>query len=97
MPDLSVTFYQSIFETAQRGILSSVKTIQVKVKPNSKKSLLEETAEGPWLAHIKSPPVDGKANQELISLLSEHFRCPKGAILIKSGMSSRTKLVQIHI
>jgi len=36
--------------------------IQIKVKPNSRVSLLQQNEDGTWLAHIKSPPVDGKAN-----------------------------------
>jgi len=73
-----------------------MKTIQVKVKPNARVSRLEETADGTWLAQIKSPPVDGKANQELIELVAEHFGCRKGAVSIKSGASGRMKLVRIE-
>ena len=45
------------------------KVIQIKVKPNSRTSLLEQNEDGTWLAQIKSPPVDGKANEELIALV----------------------------
>jgi uncharacterized protein (TIGR00251 family) len=69
--------------------------IQVKVKPNSRASLLEQQEDGTWLAQIKSPPVDGKANAELITLLAKHFKCPKSNVRIKSGGSTRIKLVQI--
>jgi uncharacterized protein (TIGR00251 family) len=69
--------------------------IQVKVKPNSRASLLEQQEDGTWLAQIKSPPVDGKANEELIALLAKHFKCPKSHVRIKSGGSTRIKLVQI--
>lgn len=74
-----------------------MKTLRIKVKPNAKVSSLQENATGPWLVQIKSPPVDGKANQELISLLSRHFGCPKSAVCIKSGKVSRLKLVQINL
>jgi len=73
-----------------------VKTIQVKVKPGSKVSSLDEQPDGTWLARIKSPPVDGKANKELIALLADHFGCAKSAITIKTGKSSQLKLVQIQ-
>jgi len=73
-----------------------MKTIQVKVKPNARVSRLEETAEGVWLAQIKAPPIDGKANQELIELIAGHFGCPKMAVSIKSGASGRMKLVRIE-
>ena len=72
-----------------------MKTIQVKVKPNSRASGLEEQADGIWLARVKAPPVDGKANTELIELVAEHFAVSKGAVLIKSGAGARLKLVQI--
>jgi uncharacterized protein (TIGR00251 family) len=72
------------------------KTIQIKVKPNSRASLLEQNEDGTWLAHIKSPPIDGKANEELIALVAKHFGCRKSGVSIKSGGSSRLKLVQIE-
>jgi uncharacterized protein (TIGR00251 family) len=73
-----------------------MKTIQVKVKPNARVSILEEVGGGPWLAQLKSPPVDGKANRELITLIARHFGCPKSAVSIKSGASGRIKLVRIE-
>jgi uncharacterized protein (TIGR00251 family) len=72
-----------------------MKIIQVKVKPNARVSSLEEAGSGPWLAQLKSPPVDGKANKELVMLIARHFACPKSAVSIKSGASGRTKLVKI--
>lgn len=71
------------------------RVIQIKVKPNSRASLLEQNEDGTWLAQIKSPPVDGKANEELIALVAKYFHCRKSDISIKSGASSRIKLVQI--
>lgn len=73
------------------------KIIQVKVKPNARISSLEEPAGGgPWQARLKSPPVDGKANKELIALVAERFGCRKSAVSIKSGAAGRMKLVQIE-
>jgi uncharacterized protein len=73
-----------------------MRTIQVKVKPNSRVSELEDGGDGNWLARLKSPPVDGKANAELVLLIAEHFKVRKGAVSIKSGASSRVKLVRIE-
>ncbi|WPJ94971.1 DUF167 domain-containing protein [Coraliomargarita algicola] len=72
-------------------------TLQIKVKPNSKTSELEQLADGTWKACIKSPPVDGKANQELISLISKTLKCPKRAICIKVGTAGRMKIVKIQV
>jgi hypothetical protein len=69
--------------------------IQVKVKPNSKQQKIEEFADGSLTIRLQSPPVDGKANQELIVLLAKQFKVPKSHIQIKSGLSSKNKLVEI--
>jgi uncharacterized protein (TIGR00251 family) len=71
-------------------------TLQIKVKPNARKSSLERLPDGGWRAELKSPPVDGKANAELIALVAEHFRCPKAAVRIKAGASGRMKLVRVE-
>ncbi|MBD2252870.1 DUF167 domain-containing protein [Nostoc parmelioides] len=68
---------------------------KVKVKPNSKQQKIAEQDDGSLTVHLKSPPVDGKANEELIKLLAEKFDVPKSHITIKSGLSSRQKLIEI--
>lgn len=70
--------------------------IQIKVKPNSRASRLEQNADGTWLAQLKSPPVDGRANEELITLVAKQFKRSKSDISIKSGASARFKLIQIR-
>ncbi|MES2708098.1 MAG: DUF167 domain-containing protein [Verrucomicrobiota bacterium] len=77
--------------------MSPPRTIQIKVKPNAKASLLQEQPDGGgWLAKLKSPPVDGRANEELIALVAETFGCRKAAVSIRSGASGRLKLVRIE-
>jgi uncharacterized protein (TIGR00251 family) len=73
-----------------------MRIIQVKVKPNSRVSLFKRNEDGTWLAKIKSPPVDGKANEELIALVARHFNCRKSEVSLKSGASSRLKLIRIE-
>jgi uncharacterized protein (TIGR00251 family) len=73
----------------------AMKTIQVRVKPNARVSELEQGADDIWIARVKAPPVDGKANEELIVLIARHFEVRKGAVSIKSGAGGRLKLVQI--
>ena len=69
--------------------------LQVKVKPRSRVSELVREADDTWLARVKSPPVDDRANQELITLVAAQFRCPKAAVSIKSGGGGRLKLVKV--
>jgi uncharacterized protein (TIGR00251 family) len=72
-----------------------MKTLQIKVKPNARESRLVQNPDGTWEARLKSPPVDGKANRELIGLVAEHFGCGKSQVEIRSGAAGRLKLVRI--
>jgi uncharacterized protein (TIGR00251 family) len=69
--------------------------IKVKVKPNSKHQKIEETAIGELLICVKSPPIDGKANKELIKLLATKFKVAKSQVTIKSGLGSCYKWIEI--
>ena len=69
--------------------------LQVRVKPGSRSSTLEQGDDGTWLARVKAAPVDGKANEELIALVASRFGCRKSAVSIRSGASGRMKLVRI--
>jgi hypothetical protein len=40
---------------------------------------------------LTAPPVDGKANKELLKFLAKYFKLPKGGIQIATGESSRSK------
>ena len=71
------------------------KIIQVKVTPRARESSLTQLEDGTWVAKLKSPPVDGKANKELIALVAKQFGCSKSAVSIKSGAAGRNKLVHI--
>lgn len=70
-------------------------TLRVKVKPGSRSSELSQLADGSWLAQLKSPPVDGKANAELIGLVAARFGLHKAQVTIRSGAGGRLKLVQL--
>jgi hypothetical protein len=70
--------------------------LQVRVKPRSRTSLLEQSADGVWVARLKSPPVDGKANRELLELVAERFHCRKSQVTIKAGATGRMKLVKVE-
>jgi uncharacterized protein len=71
-------------------------TLQVKVKPRAKASSLEVMPDGTWVARLKSPPVDGRANDELVALVAERFQCTKAAVQIKTGATARIKLVRVE-
>ena len=77
--------------------MSGSRVIRVKVKPNARESRLEHDGDGePWQARLKSPPVDGKANKELIALVAKHFGCPRSAVTITAGHKGRLKSLRIE-
>ena len=67
----------------------------VKAKPNARVSALTLQDDGTWLAQLKSAPVDGKANAELVGLIARQFGCAKSAVSIKTGAGSKLKRVEI--
>ena len=70
--------------------------ISLLVKPGSKQSpRLERLEDGSYVAFIRERPHDGEANAALLKLLSKHFAVPKTSIKIKSGVSSRKKLIEL--
>lgn len=69
--------------------------LEIQVKPNARRQRIEKTEAGLWIAHLQSPPVDGKANQELIELLAKALGIPKSRLQLKAGSRSRRKLIEV--
>jgi len=76
--------------------MSEFITIRVKVSPGSRTSSLAEAVDGVWLARLKSPPIGGKANAELMTLIASHFGCARSAVSIKSGARNKLKMLRIE-
>ena len=75
--------------------------INIHLTPNAKKSeVLGEEMDlfGGKTLKIKvaAPPVDGKANKELIKVLAEYFDVSKNKVSIISGDKSRNKVIEIQ-
>lgn len=70
--------------------------LTIRVKPNSRVSSLQQDAGGIWRAALKAPPVDGKANAELVTLVARHFGCAKASVRITAGAGARIKRVRIQ-
>ena len=82
---------------APRADAAQGRTLEVKVRPRSAVQRLEgPDAEGVWHAWLKSPPVEGRANEELIALVAEKLGCRRSAVSIRSGAASRLKRVRIE-
>ncbi|HOK18274.1 MAG TPA: DUF167 domain-containing protein [Caldisericia bacterium] len=67
----------------------------VKVTPNSKKNSIKEYKDNVLYINISKPPVENKANDELIKFLEDILNI-KG-IKIISGQKSKNKLLYIPL
>ncbi len=70
--------------------------IKVKAIPRSSQQHIIESLEGDLKVKLKSPPVGGQANQELIELLAKYYKVSKSQVEIVKGLSSKDKIVEIH-
>ncbi len=64
--------------------------IEIKVKTNAGKSQIQEKA-GEYIAFLKSPPENGKANLELIKIARKYFGKPVRIVL---GKTSKKKILE---
>jgi len=77
--------------------------IAIFAKPNAKKSALlrrlhstDNRNPGGIEVAIAAPPVDGKANEELVRFLAKLLGVRKSDLEIASGEGGRTKIVLVH-
>jgi uncharacterized protein (TIGR00251 family) len=70
--------------------------IRVKLIPRSSRSRIVGKEGETYKVKVNSPPVDGKANKELISFISKTLGISKGNIEIISGKTSRIKLLRLR-
>ena len=73
------------------------KILEILVKPNAKKVKINKINDNTFEIHLKSQPIKGAANKELIKILSKYFKVPKSSIEIIRGMKTTTKIVKINL
>ena len=74
-----------------------MKKLLVKVKPNARENSLRQFQDGTWIAEVKEPPKNGKANRAMIKVIAKQFTVTKSQVSIKKGKSGRIKLIQLNI
>ena len=67
----------------------------MRVIPRAGRSGVAGLRDGAVLMRLAAPPVDGAANDELISVLSKALDVPRRDIVIVSGERSRLKRVRV--
>ena len=65
--------------------------VNVKAVPRSSKAGLDGLLGDAVKVRVRSAPVDGKANKELVAVLADAFGLPKASVAFKSGETSKTK------
>ena len=71
-------------------------TLKIKVEPRSSKSGVVGPYGDALKVKLSSPPVEGKANKELIRVLAKEFGIPQKDVEIISGQSSKNKIVKLQ-
>jgi uncharacterized protein len=70
--------------------------LAVLAKPRAKVSRVTRVDGTKVEVALAAPPVDGAANEELVRLLSQLLRVPRGEVVLVRGASSRHKLVEVR-
>ena len=70
-------------------------SITIQVQPNARRNEVLGFEDGILHLKIAAPPVKGKANRELIELLSKLLGVSKGSINIERGITGRRKVIAI--
>jgi uncharacterized protein (TIGR00251 family) len=69
--------------------------IDVHVQPRASRSEFAGTWGDRLKLRLKAPPVDGRANEELVAFLALEFGVPRRSVRVEQGLSGRDKRVRI--
>lgn len=70
--------------------------LALKVQPRASKNEIGEVANGELRIKVTAPPVDAAANEAVLRLLAECLGCPRGAVQLIRGQTSRHKQVLVR-
>lgn len=81
----------SFAESHPDGVL-----LHVCVLPRASRSGIAEVREDDVRVRLQSPPLDGRANKELIQFMAEHLNCSKRSIQLLNGKKNRNKTLLVQ-
>jgi len=70
-------------------------TLTLHIQPGAKKTEFAGLHGDALKIRLAAPPVDGKANEALIKFVAETLKLPKSAVNLKSGQTSRRKVLEV--
>lgn len=65
------------------------------IQPGAKKTEIAGEYGDALKIRLAAPPVDGKANAALLAFVAERLGVAKSAVTLKSGQTSRRKVVEV--
>lgn len=70
-------------------------TLTLHIQPGAKKTEVAGEHGDALKIRLAAPPVDGKANSALIAFVADRLGIAKSAVSLKSGQSSRRKVIEV--
>ena len=70
-------------------------TLTLHIQPGAKKTECAGLHGEALKIRLAAPPVDGKANEALLRFVADRLHLPKSAVILKSGQTSRHKVVEV--
>lgn len=70
-------------------------TLTLHIQPGAKKTEVAGLHGDALKIRLAAPPVDGKANGALIGFIADRLGVAKSAVALKSGLTSRRKVLEI--
>ena len=71
-------------------------TLVVRVTPNSSSNHISLESDGKLVVKLTSPPVEGKANKDLVKLIAKKLGIAQSDVSIKRGEHSRNKVLIVR-
>ncbi|MBP6903413.1 MAG: DUF167 domain-containing protein [Burkholderiaceae bacterium] len=71
--------------------------LDVSVVPNARRTAADGWHDGALRVRLAAPPVDGKANAQLIAWLAEQLDCPRRDLSLLRGDTARRKQLAIAL
>jgi uncharacterized protein len=69
--------------------------LHVRLTPRVGREALTAAGDG-FAARVRAPPVDGRANEELLRLVATRAGVPRGRVELARGDRARQKVVRVH-
>ena len=95
MGEWEISCYGTPFVCAVFSLMKPMR-LRVTVKPNARKNEVICSEDGTLIVRVAVPPIEGKANEKVVEVLSEYLKKPKRSITIISGFKGKFKIIEVE-